>query len=67
MVGLFIFYKFERLNKIINFGFYRGDGLAVDNNMGGPQLQKFKNKLQVLFKEFGLNLVMNVRRQLSIN
>ena len=29
LVGLFILYKFQQLNKINNFGLYRDDGLAV--------------------------------------
>lgn len=47
---------------MVNFGLYRGDELAVDKNMGGPQLEKFKNKLQVSFKEFGLNLIIECKK-----
>ena len=50
LVGLFIFYEFQKLNKINNFGLHRDDGLAVSKNMVGPQ-----KELQVLLKEFGLN------------
>ena len=35
LVGLFILFKFQELNKIRNFGLYRDDGLAVVKNMSG--------------------------------
>ena len=41
-----------------NVGLYRYDGLAVGKNMSGPQSEKVKKELQVLFKEFGLNLII---------
>ena len=53
LVGLFILYKFQQLNKINNFGLYRDNELTVVKNMSGPQSQKVKKELQVLFKEFG--------------
>ena len=53
LVGLFILYKFQQLNKISSFGLYIEDGLAVVKNMSGSQSGKVKEELQVLFKEFG--------------
>ena len=50
LVGLFILFKFQQLNKIKNLGPYRDDGLTVVENMSGPQLEKVKKELQVLFK-----------------
>ena len=35
LVGLFILFTFQELNKIRNFGLYRDDGLAVVKNMSG--------------------------------
>ena len=58
LVGLFILFKFQQLNKIKNSGLYRDDGLAVVKNMSGPQSEKVKKELQVLFKKFGLNLII---------
>ena len=58
LVGLFILSKFQQLNKIKNFGLYRDDGLAVVKDMSGPQSEKGKKELQVLFKKFGLNLII---------
>ena len=42
LVGLFILFKFQQLNKIRNSGLYRDDGLAVVKNMGGPQSERFR-------------------------
>ena len=46
LVPLFIFYKFQHLNKIKNID----DALALVKNMSGPQSKKVKNELEVLFK-----------------
>ena len=62
LVGLFILYKFQQLNKINNFGLYRGDGLVVVKNMSGPQSEKVKKELQVLLKEFGLNSIIECNK-----
>ena len=58
LVGLFILYKFQQIRKINNFGLYKDDGLAAVKNMSVPQYEKVKKELQVLFKEFGLNLTL---------
>ena len=58
LVGLFILYKFQQFNKINNFGLYRDDGLAQVKIMSGPLSEKVKKELQVLFKEIGLDLII---------
>ena len=58
LIGLFILYKFQQLNKTNNFGLYRDDGLAVIRNMCGPYSEKVKKELRVLFKKFGLNFII---------
>ena len=62
LVRLFTLFKFQQLNQIKNFGLYRDDGLAVVKNMGGPQLEKVKKELQVFFKKFGLNLIIECNK-----
>ena len=54
LVGLFILYEFQQISKIKNFGLYRDDELAVVKNMSGPQSEKVKKELQVLFKSLQL-------------
>ena len=58
LVVLFILFEFQQFNKIKNFGPYRDYGLAVVKNMSGLQSQKVKKELQVLFKKFCLNLII---------
>ena len=53
LVEISMVYKFQQLNKINNFDLYKDDGLAVVKNISGPQSEKAKKKLQILFKEFG--------------
>ena len=53
LVEISMVYKFQQLNKINNFDLYKDDGLAVVKNINGPQSEKAKKKLQILFKEFG--------------
>ena len=47
---------------INNFGLYRGDGLAVVQNMSGQQSVKFKKELQVSFRELGLNVIIECNK-----
>ena len=51
------------LNKISqkynnNIGLYRDDGLAVFKNKSGPESEKIKKELQKIFKENGLDIVI---------
>ena len=62
LVGLFILFKLQELNKIKQFGPYRDDGLAIVKNMSGPESEKVKKKLQVLFKKFDLNLIIECNK-----
>ena len=62
LVELLILDKFQQLNKVNNFDFLKDDGLAVVKNMRGPQSKKVTKELQVLFKEFGLNLIIEYNK-----
>ena len=59
LVGLFILYKFQQLNKINNFGLYRDDELAEVKDMTGLESEKVK---KVLFKKFGINLIIECNK-----
>ena len=41
-----------------NFGLYRDDGLAVLKNKSGPQSEQVKKNLQKIFKENGLDIII---------
>ena len=62
LVGLFILFKFQQLNKIKNFGLYRDDGLAAVKHMSGPHSKNVKKELQILFKKFCLNLIIECNK-----
>ena len=59
-----IIYTFQisTIKQDKKFGLYRDDGLAVVKNMSGPQSEKVKKELQVLFKKFGLNLIIECNK-----
>ena len=42
-----------------NFGLYRDDGLAVFKNTSGPQSEKIKKTFQRMFKNKGLDIIIN--------
>ena len=46
--------------------FYRDEGLAVVQNFSGPQTERVEKELQVLFKEFGLNSVMECNKATAV-
>ena len=44
-------------------GLYRDDGLSIFRNKNGTQLEKIKNKLDRLFKEYYLEIVAESNRK----
>ena len=42
-----------------NIGLYRDDGLAVFKNTSGPQSEKIKKTFQRMFKNKGLDIIIN--------
>ena len=58
LVGTFILNSIsERFNKK-DIGLYRDDGLSVFKNLSGPENEKVKKILQKIFKENGLNIII---------
>ena len=58
LVGTFILNSIsERFNKK-DIGLYRDDGLSVFKNLSGPENEKIKKILQKIFKENGLNIII---------
>ena len=54
-------YMLNLLSKKYNkndFGLYRDDGLAVLKNKSGPQSEQVKKNIQKIFKEHGLDIVI---------
>ena len=57
LVSTFLLEKIREICNEGNFGLYWDDGLAVFRNKSGTQLEKIKNKLQRLFKEYDLEII----------
>jgi len=58
LVGTYLLSLIGRTEKKENIGLYRDDGLAVFKNASGPQNERKKKKFQKIFKEKGLDLVI---------
>ena len=58
LVGTYLLFLISRTEKKGNIGLYRDDGLAVFKNTSGPQNERIKKKFQKIFKEKGLDLVI---------
>ena len=55
LVGL---YMLDKINKVYpnSIGLYRDDGLGVFNNISGPQAEKIKKEITLIFKNENLNI-----------
>ena len=54
-------YMLNLLSKKYNkndFGLYRDDGLAGLKNKSGPQIEQVKKKMQKIFKDHGLDIIL---------
>ena len=47
-----------------NIGLYRDDGLAVFKNTSGPQSEKIKMTFQKMFKNKGLDIIINCNMEI---
>ena len=47
-----------------NFGLYRDDGLGILKNMSGPQSEKVKKDIKAIFKEEGLDLIIECNKNI---
>ena len=57
LVGTFLLEKISEICNKGDIGLYRDDGLAVFRNKSGTKLEKIKKKLQILFKEYDLEII----------
>ena len=48
------------------FGLFRDDSLAIFRNKSGTQLEKAKKKLQILFKEYDLEIAAESKQKIVI-
>ena len=58
LVGCYILSIITNRYDKKNIGLYRDDGLAAFKNINGPQAEKIKKDFQKIFKENGLDIVI---------
>ena len=59
LIGIFILSLIGNIYNRNNIGLYRDDGLAVFKNTSGPQSEKIKKTFQKMFKNKGLDIIIN--------
>ena len=64
LVGIFLQHQISNYYNIGNIGLYRDDGLAVFKNTSGPESERIKKKLQSIFKDNGLDLVIECNKKI---
>eukprot|EP00794_Sanderia_malayensis_P012498 gene12498-13784_t len=55
--------KINQKYKKNDIGLYRDDGIAVFKNVSGPESERIKKNLQSIFKESGLDLVIECNKK----
>ena len=58
LMGTYMLNVLSKTYSKNNFGLYCDDGLAVLKNKSGPQLEQVKKNFQKIFKEHGLDIIM---------
>ena len=58
LIGIFLLNLVGRQYDPKNIGLYRDDGLSIFKNCSGPQMEKIKKRLQKVFKNNGLNVII---------
>ena len=58
LIGIFLLNLLGRQYDPKNIGLYRDDGLSIFKNCSGPQMEKIKKHLQKVFKNNGLNVII---------
>ena len=59
LIGIFMLSLIGNKYNPNNIGLYRDDGLAVFKNTSGPQSEKIKKTFQKMFKNQGLDIIIN--------
>ena len=58
LIGIFLLNLLGRQYDTKNIGLYRDDGLSIFKNCSGPQMEKIKKHLQKVFKNNGLDVII---------
>ena len=63
LVGTYLLFLISKKYKKNDIGLYRDDGLGVFKNTSGPQNERIKKDFQRLFREKGLELVIQCNKK----
>ena len=58
LVGTYMLNLLSKKYNENNFGLYRDDGWAIQRNKSGPQSEQVKKNIQKIFKEHGLDIII---------
>ena len=64
LIGIFMLSLIGNKYNPNNIGLYRDDGLAVFKNTSGPQSEKIKKTFQKMFKNKGLDIIINCNMEI---
>ena len=64
LVGIFLQYLVSQHYNKNNIGLYRDDGLAVFKNVSGPDSERIKKKFRKIFKEQGLDIIIECNKKI---
>ena len=64
LVGTYLLSLISQTYEKKDIGLYRDDGLAVFKNRSGPQNERIKKKIQQIFKDKGLEAVIQCNRKI---
>eukprot|EP00794_Sanderia_malayensis_P003990 gene3990-4541_t len=62
LVGIFMLNKINQKYNKNDIGLYRDDGIAVFKNVSGRESERIKKNLQSIFKDNGLDLIMECKK-----
>ena len=65
LVGTYILNVLSKTYNKNDFGLYRDDGLAVLKNKSGPQSEQVKKNIQKIFKEHGLDIIIQCNMKVA--
>ena len=63
LVGAYLLHLLSQKCEKRNTGLYRDDGLAVSRNRSGPENERMKKEFQRIFREKGLQLVIECNKK----
>ena len=66
LVGTYMLNLLSKKYNKNDFGLYRDDGLVVLKNKSGPQSEQVKKNIQKIFKEHGLDIIIQCNMNLDV-